>query len=210
MKSIASVLSVSLFTLALAGEAHAGLCAYAVADIEGEVLAHPVVVVQLTEGSLDVDPVLVHVDSTTQTVLGYSIATPAVDYQTDPISIFLPGVDETVEQHVHALFDLEAVAFACLHGTVATPAIPIYIPASSLQIPGTQTDVPAITVNWLGQNLTYPGKVIHTDGHEIYVPAVGFAVPPVNVTVPDKAIAVTIDQSTEIIPVLAPLVIDDP
>ena len=210
MKLIASTLSVSLFALALASEAQAGVCAYAVAEVEGQVMAHPVVIVLLDEGSADVDPVIVHVDSTEQTVLGYSVATPDIDYQTDPISVFLPGVDQTVEEHVYALADLETGAFACVHGSATTPAIPIYIPASALQIPGTQTTIPAVSINYLGQTVSHPATVITTEGHEIYVPSVGYTVPPVTVSIPDRSIAVAVGRSVEIIPVLEPLVVSDP
>ena len=210
MKSIITPLSVLLFTLAFASEAHAEICAYAVVNIDGEVMAHPVVIVALDEGSVAIDPVIVHVDATEQSVLGYSIATPEISYQTDPVSIFVPGVDKTIEHEVHVLQELEREVFHCVHAGTTTPAIPIYIPASSLQIPGTQTHVPAITVNWLGQTISYPGTVITTEDHEIYVPSAGITVEPVTISIPDHTIAIPVEQSIEIIPVLEPLVVDDP
>ncbi len=209
MKLFASaVISLACFTAATS--AHAALCAYAVAEVDGEVMAHPAVVVLLSPGSASVDPVMIHVDPTTQDVLGYSLATPDVAYETDPVSIFIPGVDETVEQDVHPLADLGTTLFSCAHAGVTTPAVPIYIPASALQIPGSQTTVPAIAAHWLGQTVNYPATVIKTDGHTIYVPSLGTTLMPITMALPDQTIAVKRNLSIELIPLLEPLVIGDP
>ena len=128
----AAAIGMSLFAHnALAGQT----CAYVIGDIDGELVTTAAVLLSVPPGSVDVDPIVVHVDETDQTIAGYSFHVPGVDEGWDPDEIFIPGAEAASSAMVETLAELDLDLMFCLEGSRTTPAIPIYIPASELTAP---------------------------------------------------------------------------
>lgn len=192
----AAAISMSLFAHnALAGQT----CAYVIGDIDGELVTTAAVLLSVPPGSVDVDPIVVHVDETDQTIAGYSFHVPGVDEGWDPDEIFVPGAEAASSAMVETLAELDLDLMFCLEGSRTTPAIPIYIPASELTAPGAFTNVPAIHFDLLGREWSLPGQMLLTEKHTIIIPAFSAVIPPRHQEVPDGTIGVELDGELEII-----------
>jgi hypothetical protein len=165
-------------------------CVYVMGQVDSVTVATPAVIIPVPDSSATVQPVRVHLDEHEHTIIGYSLRTPGVDEGTQPKHVFVPGTEVTVNPIVASTPQLGLPLYRCVNQTVSTPAIPVYVPASSLTVPGGFVEVPVIELNILGVPVTTNGKVLKLLGKTIVIPAFETAVPGVSVTTPDKTIGI--------------------
>lgn len=205
-----------LLSLATAGAALVGLpgeaaasgntCVYLLGTIDGQTVTTPAVMVLVPESDILVDPIRVHVDPTTQEILGYTLKTPGLDQGTEEQYLYVPGVSQLLlPELATSIEDLVIDENFCVSYGVTTPAVPIYIPESALEVPGAVAEVGAIYMNIAGQaERVVDGHIITFDGHAIIVPGVNTVVPPVPVETPDASVTVDINGALETAHYLAP------
>ncbi len=203
--SIATALMVFV-GLPRAAAAAGNTCVYVFGTINGYTVTTPAVLVVVPESELIVDPVRVHLDPTTQDILGYSLKVPGVDQGTEEQLLYVPGVSQLLLPALEtSIDDLVIDENFCVSYGVTTPAVPIYIPESALQVPGGFVQVPAIYLNLVGQvERIVDGHLISFDGNTIIVPGVNTVVPPVTVETPDATVAVDLDGTLWIADYLTP------
>lgn len=166
-------------------------CVFVLGQVDSVTVATPAVIVLVPDSEAGVQPVRVHLDEQEQTILGYSVRTPGVDEGANPPAVFVPGTEATVDPIVANTLQLPIETGRCEHVGVSTPAIPVYIPASSVNTPGFSVPVPAIELNILGHPVTTAGQAIVLEQKTIIVPAYDNGVPSVSVTTPDETIIVS-------------------
>ncbi len=169
------------------------ICAYVIGEVGGQSVATPAVPIYVPGSSADVQPVRVHVDPTTQTIIGYSVHTPGVDYGYDPRAVFVPGVNQTIPSIVATIPELGITTYRCVDAGVSTPAIPIFIPASALTTPGAVVNVPSIELNVVGHPITTCGQAIELPSKTVLIPSESATVPGVSVTTPEETLVFVID-----------------
>lgn len=167
-------------------------CVYVFGTIEGKTVTTPAILVPVPENSVAIDPVRVHVDSTNHEILGYSLTLPGIDFETEPKSIYTPGIKAEIPSYSITLNDLNIQNKTCVSFGVTTPAVPIHIPQSSLEAPGSVVNVPAVYLNILGEKRIVDGKVISIDGKTIVIPGVNAVIPSQTVETPDQSVSVDI------------------
>lgn len=196
----------ALVGLPRAASAAGNTCVYVFGTINGYTVTTPAVLVIVPESEIVVDPVRVHVDPTTQDILGYSLKVPGVDQGTEEQLLYVPGVSQQLLPALEAsIDDLVIDESFCVSYGVTTPAVPIYIPESALEVPGGFVEVPAIYLNLVGQvERIVDGHIISFDGNTLIVPGLNTVVPPVTVETPDATVAVDLDGALWIADYLTP------
>ena len=183
------------------------VCAFVVATVGGQTITTPSVVIVVPDASVTTDPIHVHVDSTSQTILGYSLETPEVDHDVAGQNLFVQGPTATVPSFTATLPIVDAAKQTCVAASVSTPAVPIVVPESDLQIPGVSTNVPSITVTFSNEQVTTPGKTLSLPGRTIVIPEISYTVPPITVSTPEKSVSVTADATQPLPNPLPPAII---
>jgi hypothetical protein len=184
----------SIFTVnPVSVHASGNTCVYVFGTVEGKTVTTPAVLITVPDNGAAVDPVRVHVDSANHEILGYSLSTPGADAETQPQTLYVPGISQEIPSYSATLSDLNIGNKTCVSFGVTTPAVPIYIPESSLQIPGTVVNVPAVYLNILGEKRVVNGHVINIEGKTIVVPGVNKVVPSQTVETPDQSVIVDLN-----------------
>jgi hypothetical protein len=191
--SLLAALAVFMTTATRPAQATGNTCVYVFGTIAGRTVTTPGVLVPIPDTSIALDPGLVHVDETTQEILGYSLRLPGLGLEPEDRELYVPGVDGWIPSFTVRLNDLNLSQKTCVSFGVTTPAIPVHIPASALTIPGVVFDTPAIRMNVLGQQRTVGGQVIVYDGRTIVIPGVNTVVPPQTIETPDATIIADIN-----------------
>lgn len=169
------------------------ICAYVIGQVGGQSFSTPAVPIYVPDTQATVQPVRVHVDPTTQTILGYSVRTPGVDDETDPKTVFVPGVDTSIPSIVATIPELGITTYRCLDAGVSTPAIPVFVPASAITTPGAVLTVPSIELNALDHDFTTCGQSIALPSKTVVIPSQSAMIPSVSATTPEETLIVTID-----------------
>ena len=169
------------------------ICAYVIGEVGGQSFTTPAVPIYVPASSAEVQPVRVHVDPTTQTILGYSLRLPGVDYGTDAKTVFVPGVDQTVPSIVATIPELGIQTYRCLDAGVSTPAIPIYVPYSAITTPGAVVNVPSIELNVVGHPFSTCGQAIELPSKTVLIPSQSATIPSVSATTPEETLVFVID-----------------
>lgn len=205
------LLSAATALLALAGlpraaAAAGNTCVYVFGTINGYTVTTPAVLVIVPESEIVVDPVRVHVDPTTQNILGYTLKVPGLDQGTEEQLLYVPGVSQQLLPALEtSIDDLVINESYCVSYGVTTPAVPVYIPESALQVPGAVAEVGAIYMNLAGQvEHVVDGHIITFEGSSIIVPGVNTVVPEIPIETPDATVAVDIDGMLWIADYLTP------
>jgi hypothetical protein len=203
--SMATALT-ALVGLPRAAAASGNTCVYVFGTIDGQTVTTPAVMVLVPESELLVDPVRVHVDPTSQEIVGYTIKTPGLDQGTEEQLLYVPGVSQQLLPALEtSIEDLVIDESFCVSHGVTTPAVPIYIPESALQVPGAVAEVGAIYMNIAGQvEHVVDGHIITFEGNSIIVPGVNAVVPEVPIGTPDATVAVDINGMLWIADYLTP------
>jgi hypothetical protein len=171
------------------------ICAYVIGEVGGQSFSTPAVPIYVPDTTATVQPVRVHVDPTTQTILGYSVRTPGVDQGTDEKTVFVPGIDTSIPSIVATIPELGITTYRCLDAGVSTPAIPVYVPASALTTPGAVAEVPSIELNALDHDFTTCGQAILLPSKTVIIPSQSAMVPGVSATTPEETLIVEIDAT---------------
>jgi hypothetical protein len=205
------LLSAATALLALAGlpraaAAAGNTCVYVFGTINGYTVTTPAVLVFVPESEIVVDPVRVHVDPTTQNILGYTLKVPGLDQGTEEQLLYVPGVSQQLLPALEtSIDDLVIDEHHCVSYGVTTPAVPVYIPESALEVPGAVAEVGAIYMNLAGQvDHVVDGHIITFEGSSIIVPGVNTVVPEIPIGTPDATVAVDIDGMLWIADYLTP------
>ncbi len=173
--------------------AYGNTCVYVYGTVEGKTVTTPAVLITVPDSGATVDPVRVHVDPANHEILGYSLATPGADVETEDQTLYVPGISQEIPSFSATLNDLNIENKTCVSFGVTTPAVPIYVPESSLEIPGTVVEVPAVYLNILGEERVIDGQVISIEGKTIVVPGVNTVVPPITLETPDQSVTVDLN-----------------
>jgi len=168
-------------------------CVFVFGTINGRTVTTPSIPIIVPPTTVVLGPTRVHVDSTSDTILGFTLTTPGVDQTVNGTSLFVPGVDRTVPSFSATIDDLNVNSKTCVNFGVTTPAVPIEIPTTVLTTPGAVVDTPEITINTLGVHKTVSGQVIYVNGYTVVVPGKTIVVQSVTVATPDKTIGVDIN-----------------
>ncbi|MBM7116083.1 hypothetical protein [Archangium primigenium] len=201
----AAVATVALPGLALADGAN-GLCVYVLGNVEGQTVTTPAIPIVLPASSLLTQPVRVHLDETTQNILGYSLRLPGLDLGALGLPLFsIPAINETIPSFTVNLPDLNYQRHYCVDVSGATvPAIPYHIPASAILLPGGFADVGGLVFNIAGQEWEVPGKVLRFDGKQIIFPEQTGTTPAIPLNLPDMSVTFTLNASTKVLRYLMP------
>src|SRR5439155_3330966 len=124
-------------------------CVFVFGTINRRTVTTPSIMIVVPPTTVVLGPTRVHVDPTTQSILGFTLTTPGVDQTVNGTSLFVPGVDRTVPSFSATIDDLNVNNKTCVNFGVTTPAVPIEIPASALQTSGAVFSTPEITINAL-------------------------------------------------------------
>ncbi len=200
----------------LVGAAFAGLavpglalaeptCVYVIGHVNSHTVATPAITVVVPDSDAAVQPIRVHLDETTQTILGYSVRLPGPILGTDGSPVFVPGISQNIPSISLTIPELNLTPNRCINlDGVSTPAVPVYVPASALTLPGGTADVGGIVLNIVGHPLTAPGKVITFDGKTIVIPERDAGIPSIPVGTPDQSITVDVNGTLEVAHYLTP------
>src|SRR5579872_4850845 len=192
-------LSFGLAALGMPCAAHAqagqggNTCVFVFGAINGQSVTIPSTMVVVPSDDLVLGPTRVHVDPTSQTVLGFTLTTPGVDQTVNGTTLFVPGVDTTVPSFSATLDNLNVSSKTCLNFGVAIPAVEIDVPASLLAIPGAVANTPEITINALGVQKTVDGQAVIINFQTIVIPGIHEVTPVVTAGTPDRTIAVNLN-----------------
>lgn len=193
----------------LVGAAFAGLavpgaalaeptCVYVIGHVNSYTVTTPAVTVVVPDSNALAQPVRVHLDETTQTLLGYSVRIPGVDADSNGSAVFVPGIAQDIPSISVTVPELDLTPSRCINvDGVSTPAVPVYIPASVLVLPGGTADVGGILINIVGHPVTAPGKVITFNGKTIVIPEMNASIPSVPVGTPDQSITLNINGTLQ-------------
>jgi hypothetical protein len=180
--------ALSVPSIALAGDP---LCVFVLGEVNSVTVATPAIVIPVPGSSAEVQPVRVHVNEEDHSIIGYSVRTPGVDEGTDPTAVFVPGTEVTVAPIVVTTPTVEPIEEArCVHQSVSTPAVPVYVPESMINVPDAGIQVPVIELNILGNPISTRGKVIPLQGSTIVIPSFEAVVPGVTVETPPGEITI--------------------
>lgn len=180
-------------------------CAYVIGQVNGKTVTTPAVPVVVPSSDALAQPIMVHVDQTTQTLLGYSLGLPGASGGTYGSPIFVPGVQENLPSFSFNIPSLPLTTYRCIDFNLATvPAVPVKIPASALQAPGAVADIGGAIFNVTGTPFTVPGQVISFDGKTIFIPEMNAATPAINVGTPNQTITLDINNPASIAKYLPP------
>jgi hypothetical protein len=169
-------------------------CAYVIGHVDSYTVATPAVTVVVPDSDAAIQPITVHLDETTQNILGYSVTLPGPILGTDGSPIFVPGISQHIPSISVTIPELNLTPSRCINvDGVSTPAVPVKIPASALTLPGGSADVGGIIINLVGAPITAPGKVITFDGKTVVIPEQNTGVPSVPVGTPDQSIVVDVN-----------------
>jgi hypothetical protein len=168
-------------------------CVFVFGTINGRTVTTPSIMIVVPPTDVVLGPARVHVDPTSQSILGFTLTTPGADQTVNGTTLFVPGVDETVPSFSATINGLNVDNKTCVNFGVTTPAVPIQVPATVLQTPGALVSTPEITINALGVNKTVDGQTLTIDGQTIVIPGVNEVVPSVTIATPDKTIAVDLN-----------------
>ncbi len=165
-------------------------CVYILGEVNSVTVATPAIIIPVEDSSAEVQPVRVHVNEEDHSIIGYSLRTPGVDEGTDPTAVFVPGTEITVAPIVATTPVLPLQVGRCVHQSVTTPAVPVYIPASIINVPDAGIQVPVIELNVLGHPISTRGKVIPLQGSTLVIPEFETAVPSVTWETPAEEITI--------------------
>jgi hypothetical protein len=172
----------------------ADTCVYVIGRVNSVTVATPAVAIVVPDSDALVQPIRVHLDEEEQTIIGYSVRVPGLNFETDGSPVFVPGVSQSIPSISATVPELNLTPNRCINlDGVSTPAVPVYIPASVINLPGAVADVGGIVLNIVGQPVTAPGKVITFDGKSIVIPEQSAAVPSIPVGTPEQSITVDIN-----------------
>ena len=192
---------VSLFPAASYG---GSTCVFVLGSVGGQTVTTPAILVAVPDNSVDVDPVQVHVDPTTQQIAGYSLTTPGLDGGTEAQRLYVPAVSAEVPDLTATVPQLNLSVGQCVAAGVTTPAIPVYVPASQLNTPGAEVTLPTIAMNILGRQVTLYGQMITVGGRSVIVPGVSQVIPSQTIATPDQTITVDLNGQMQRISFLVP------
>ncbi|MGF7031162.1 hypothetical protein J2T17_002068 [Paenibacillus mucilaginosus] len=180
-------------------------CVYVLGTVGGKTVTTPAVPVEVPESGVTTGPAAVHVDSTVQRIIGYSLPLPGVDALI-PASqgIYIPGYSGVIPSFTAKLDDLGIGKYACVSYGVTTPAVPVHIPSSALEVPGAAVDLPAVGLNLLGTQRTVGGKMLTVDGRRILIPGAELTLASQQVQAPDSSLSIHLNGSVENVSFLAP------
>jgi hypothetical protein len=189
-----------------AAAASGNTCVYVFGTIDGQTVTTPAVLLFVPESNIIVDPVRVHVDPTSQSIIGYTVKTPGLDQGTEEQLLYVPGVSQQLLPALKtSIDDLVVHEHRCVSFGVTTPAVPIYIPESVLEVPGAVAEVGAIYMNIAGQvDHVVDGHIITFEGNSIIVPGLNAVVPQIPLGTPDATVAVDINGALWIADYLTP------
>jgi hypothetical protein len=197
----AAVAGVSVPSVALADPT----CVYVIGHVNSVTVATPAVRVVVPDSDALVQPVRVHLDEEEQTIIGYSVRVPGLNFETDGSPVFVPGVSQYIPSISVTVPQIDLTPNRCIDlNGVSTPAVPVRIPASVFNLPGAVADVGGIVLNIVGQPVTVPGQVITFDGKSIVIPEQNAAVPSIPVGTPDMSIVVDVNGTVQTARYLAP------
>src|SRR5436305_9720025 len=125
-------------------------CVFVFGTINGRTVTTPSIMIVVPPTDVVLGPTRVHVDSTSQNILGFTLTTPGVDQTVNGTTLFVPGVDQTVPSFSATINDLNVSNKTCVNFGVVTPAVEIDVPADLLAVPGVVLITPEITINALG------------------------------------------------------------
>lgn len=164
-------------------------CVYVMSKVNSVTFATPAVTFVVPDSDAEAQPVRVHVDEVTQTILGYSVREPGVDLGTEGDLVFVPGISQEIPSVSFTLPELNISPNRCINvDGVSTPAVPVKIPESVLTLPGATAEVGAILINIVGSPVTAPGRVIMFDGKTIVIPEQDSLIPSVPLGTPGMSI----------------------
>lgn len=170
-------------------------CAFVMGTLNGRTFTTPAVMIPVPDTIVGVGQGQIHVDETTQEILGYSISVPGLTGTSIPQNVFIPGFEIEIPSYALTLADISAVSYTCVSFGVTTPAIPVNVPASKINIPGYYVTVPAIDLTLAGKHISVPGKTLQVGGNTIVIPAYSNTIQPVTVATPDETVTVNLNGS---------------
>lgn len=170
-------------------------CAYVIGQVNGKTITTPAQLIVVDPSSALAQPVVVHVDETTQNIIGYSITAPGANGGTNGSPVFVPGASQYIPSFSFTIPNLPLTTTRCVDFNGATvPAVPVKIPASALQVPGVVANVGGAVFNVVGNPFTAPGQVINYDGKTVFIPEMNAATPATNVGTPNKTITLDLNN----------------
>jgi hypothetical protein len=169
-------------------------CAYVIGNVNGHTVTTPAVLVVVPSSDALSQPINVHVDPTTQTILGYSVTTPGANGGTYGSPVFVPGIAQNIPSLSFSIPDLDLGPSRCVDvGGVVVPAVPVHIPASQITLPGVGAEVGSIIVRIIGQGFTAPGRAFTFDGKTVVIPERDAGTPSVPVGTPAYTLTVDVN-----------------
>lgn len=173
-------------------------CAYIIGHVDGKTVTTPAQTVVVPDSDALAEPIFVHLDETSQNVIGYTIALPGSNAGTYGSPVFIPGFFQQVPSFSFTVPSLPLNISRCIDYTGASvPAIPFRIPASAFTVPGAVANVGGAIFNVAGNPFTAPGAIITYDGKQIFVPEMSGAIPGGAVATPNKSITLDINGTLE-------------
>lgn len=173
-------------------------CVYVIGHVNTHTVTTPSLLVVVPDSDAAVQPVAVHVDDTTQTILGYSTRAPGASGDSYGQGVFVPGVSQNIPSFSVTVPQINLTPSRCVNvNGVSTPAVPVYIPASVLTLPGATGDVGGILLNIVGNPVTAAGAFVKYNGNTIVIPNQNTGVPGVPVGTPNQSLVVNIDGVLE-------------
>ena len=133
-----SLILVAMVAVLMAPAAYAQIgaggntCVFVFGTLNGRTVTTPSIIIVVPPTTVVLGPTRVHVDSTSQSILGFTLTTPGVDQTVNGETLFVTGVNETVPSFSATINDLNVNSKTCVNFGVVTPAIPIEIPATVL------------------------------------------------------------------------------
>ena len=170
-------------------------CAYVIGQVNGKTVATPAVPIVVSGSDALAQPVVVHVDETTQNIIGYSVTAPGANGGTNGSPVFVPGVSQYVPSFSVNIPTLPLTTTRCVDFNGASvPAVPVKIPASTLQIPGVVANIGGAIFNVVGNPFAAPGQVINFDGKTVFIPEMNAATPALTAGTPAKSITLDLNN----------------
>ena len=169
-------------------------CAYVLGKVDSITYATPAVAVVVPPSDASIQPIRVHLDETSQTILGYSVRVPGADAETDGTPVFLPGVAQYIPSISTTVPAVDGSQSRCVNvDGIETPAVLVKIPSSVFTLPGATAYVGGAIFNIVGTHVTAPSQLIMFDGTTIVIPEREAGIPAIPVGTPNQSIIVDIN-----------------
>src|SRR5947208_5472633 len=140
-KTLMGLMLVAMVAVSMSPAAYAQVgaggntCVFVFGTINGRTVTTPSIMIVVPPTTVVLGPTRVHVDPTSQSILGFTLTTPGVDQTVNGTTLFVPGVDRTVPSFSATINDLNVNNKTCVNFGVTTPAVPIQVPATVLHTP---------------------------------------------------------------------------